>query len=48
MPEIVAALRFIMASPSLTGQTLVLDGGQSKVRQVRDVAFLTGTPDDDH
>ena len=48
VPEIVAALRFIMASPSLTGQTLVLDGGQSKVRQVRDVAFLTGTPDDDH
>lgn len=46
VPEIVAALRFIIASPSLTGQTLVLDGGQSKVRQERDVAFLTGTRDE--
>ena len=46
VPEIVSALRFIIASPSLTGQTLVLDGGQSKVRQERDVAFLTGTEEE--
>ena len=26
--EIAAALRFIMASPSMTGQLIVLDGGQ--------------------
>ncbi len=45
--EIVAALRFIIAAPSLTGQTIVLDGGQSKIRQERDVAFLTGTRTDD-
>lgn len=45
VPEIVAALRFLIAAPSVTGQTIVLDGGQSKMRQERDVAFLTGTRD---
>ncbi|HEY0413715.1 MAG TPA: SDR family NAD(P)-dependent oxidoreductase [Allosphingosinicella sp.] len=42
--EIVAALRFILATPTLTGQTLVLDGGQRFLSLPRDVQFLE--PDD--
>jgi NAD(P)-dependent dehydrogenase (short-subunit alcohol dehydrogenase family) len=42
--EIVAALRFIIATPSLTGQTLTLDGGQRFLGLARDVQFLE--PDD--
>ena len=38
--EIVAALRFIVASPSLTGQTLILDGGQRFLALPRDVQFV--------
>jgi NAD(P)-dependent dehydrogenase (short-subunit alcohol dehydrogenase family) len=38
--EIVAALRFIIATPTLTGQTLVLDGGQRFLGLPRDVQFL--------
>ena len=38
--EVVAALRFILATPSLTGQTLVLDGGQRFLALPRDVQFL--------
>ncbi len=38
--EIVAALRFILAAPSLTGQTLILDGGQRFLALPRDVQFL--------
>ncbi|HEV2865160.1 MAG TPA: SDR family oxidoreductase, partial [Allosphingosinicella sp.] len=38
--EIVAALRFIIATPSLTGQTIVLDGGQRFLALPRDVQFL--------
>lgn len=37
--EVVAALRFIIATPSLTGQTLVLDGGQRFLALPRDVQF---------
>lgn len=37
--EIVACLRFILATPSLTGQTIVLDGGESLRGRARDVAF---------
>ncbi|MBV8685369.1 MAG: SDR family NAD(P)-dependent oxidoreductase [Alphaproteobacteria bacterium] len=42
--EIVAALRFIIATPTFTGQTLVLDGGQRFLSLPRDVQFLE--PDD--
>ena len=42
--EIVAALRFIIATPTLTGQTLTLDGGQRFLGLPRDVQFLE--PDD--
>ncbi|HEX8380773.1 MAG TPA: SDR family NAD(P)-dependent oxidoreductase [Allosphingosinicella sp.] len=42
--DIVAALRFIVATPTLTGQTLTLDGGQRFLGLPRDVQFLE--PDD--
>lgn len=38
--EIVAALRFIVATPTLTGQTITLDGGQRFLSLARDVQFL--------
>jgi NAD(P)-dependent dehydrogenase (short-subunit alcohol dehydrogenase family) len=38
--EIVAALRFIIATPALTGQTIILDGGQRFLSLPRDVQFL--------
>lgn len=38
--EIVAALRFIIATPTLTGQTITLDGGQRFLSLPRDVQFV--------
>jgi hypothetical protein len=38
--EIVAALRFIIATPTLTGQTILLDGGQRFLALPRDVQFM--------
>ena len=38
--ELVAAIRFLVDQPSITGQTLVLDGGQRFMALPRDVAFL--------
>ena len=38
--EIVAALRFIVATPTLTGQTITLDGGQRFLSLPRDVQFV--------
>jgi NAD(P)-dependent dehydrogenase (short-subunit alcohol dehydrogenase family) len=38
--EIVTALRFILATPTLTGQTITLDGGQRFLGLARDVQFL--------
>ena len=38
--QIVEALRFVIASPTLTGQTIVLDGGQRFLGLSRDVQFL--------
>ena len=38
--EIVAALRFIIASPTLTGQTITLDAGQRFLALPRDVQLL--------
>jgi NAD(P)-dependent dehydrogenase (short-subunit alcohol dehydrogenase family) len=38
--QIVEALRFIIASPTLTGQTIVLDAGQRFLRLERDVQFI--------
>lgn len=38
--DIVAALRYVIASPTLTGQTLTLDGGQRFLGLPRDVQFM--------
>jgi NAD(P)-dependent dehydrogenase (short-subunit alcohol dehydrogenase family) len=38
--EIVAALRFIVATPTLTGQVITLDAGQRFLSLARDVQFL--------
>jgi NAD(P)-dependent dehydrogenase (short-subunit alcohol dehydrogenase family) len=38
--EVVGALRFIVATPTLTGQTITLDGGQRFLGLPRDVQFL--------
>jgi NAD(P)-dependent dehydrogenase (short-subunit alcohol dehydrogenase family) len=38
--HIVAALRFVIATPTLTGQTLTLDSGQRFLGLPRDVQFL--------
>ena len=38
--EIVAALRFLVATPTITGQTITLDGGQRFLGLARDVQFL--------
>ena len=38
--EIVAALRFVIATPSLTGQNILLDGGQRFLALARDVQFI--------
>lgn len=38
--QIAEAVRFIFESPSLTGQIIVIDGGQSLVNPGRDLAFL--------
>lgn len=38
--EIVAALRFIVATPGMTGETILLDGGQRFLSLPRDVQFL--------
>ena len=43
--EIVAALRFIVATPSYTGQTILLDGGQRFLSLPRDVQFLSPSGD---
>lgn len=38
--EIVAALRFLIATPTITGQVITLDGGQRFLSLARDVQFL--------
>lgn len=38
--EIVAALRFLIATPTITGQTITLDAGQRFLGLSRDVQFL--------
>ena len=38
--DVVRALRFVIDSPTLTGQTILLDGGQRFLGLGRDVQFL--------
>ena len=40
--EIVAALRFIVATPTFHGQVITLDAGQRLLGMPRDVAFMVG------
>jgi NAD(P)-dependent dehydrogenase (short-subunit alcohol dehydrogenase family) len=42
--EIVAALRFLIAVPTITGQTITLDGGQRFLGLARDVQYLAEEP----
>jgi NAD(P)-dependent dehydrogenase (short-subunit alcohol dehydrogenase family) len=37
--EIASCVRFILATPSITGQTIILDGGESLRGRARDVSF---------
>lgn len=41
--EIVAALRFIIATPTFNAQTITLDGGQRLMGLARDVAYMVKT-----
>ena len=41
LEQLVGALRFILATPALTGEVITIDGGQSLLGLPRDVAFLT-------
>jgi NAD(P)-dependent dehydrogenase (short-subunit alcohol dehydrogenase family) len=43
--EIVAALRFIISTPTMTGQVITLDGGQRFLSLARDVQFLSPSGD---
>jgi NAD(P)-dependent dehydrogenase (short-subunit alcohol dehydrogenase family) len=38
--DIARAIRFILETPSITGHTIVIDGGQYLARMPRDVAFM--------
>ncbi|WP_292885062.1 SDR family oxidoreductase [Nisaea sp.] len=40
--QILAALRFILAAPAFTGQTITIDGGQVLQALPRDIAFMDG------
>jgi NAD(P)-dependent dehydrogenase (short-subunit alcohol dehydrogenase family) len=37
--EIAACVKFILATPSITGQTIILDGGESLRGRARDISF---------
>jgi len=40
LEQLVAALRFILAAPAMTGEVITIDGGQSLQGMPRDVSFL--------
>ena len=40
LAQLVAALRFILAGPSMTGEVITIDGGQSLMGMPRDVSFM--------
>lgn len=39
LEDVLGAVRYVLAAPSLTGQNLVVDGGESLTRRGRDMAF---------
>ncbi len=45
MGDVIAALRFLIDSRGMTGQTLVIDGGQRFMDLTRDVQFLSPSGD---
>ncbi|MFY0636917.1 SDR family oxidoreductase [Maricaulis maris] len=45
--DIIRAVRFILATPSMTGETITIDGGQHLDARNRDVMYATGVPKDD-
>ena len=42
--DVAAAVRFALENPSITGTTLLVDGGQHLVRFDRDFSMMQGTP----
>lgn len=38
--DVIAAMRYLVAAPAVTGQTIVIDGGQKFMGLTRDVQFL--------
>ena len=43
--DVAAAVRFLLASPAITGTTVLVDGGQHLAGQPRDVLFLSAGAD---
>lgn len=45
--DIVRAVRFILATPSMTGETIIVDGGQHLDARAGDVMYAAGVPEDE-
>ena len=45
--DIVRAMRFILATPSMTGETITVDGGQHLDARNGDVMYAAGVPEDE-
>lgn len=45
--DIIRAVRFILATPSMTGETITIDGGQHLDARNRDVMYAANPPQDD-
>ena len=45
--DIIRAVRFILATPSMTGETIIVDGGQHLDARDGDVMYAAGVPEDD-
>jgi len=44
--DIIRAVRFILATPSMTGETITIDGGQHLDARDRDVMYAPGVPEE--
>jgi len=44
--DIIRAVRFILATPSMTGETITVDGGQHLDARDGDVMYAAGVPED--
>ena len=45
--DIIRAMRFILATPAMTGETITVDGGQHLDARRGDVMYAAGVPEDD-